>query len=330
MTQTSGQDLSKAKVRRLLAAVGSLRADEIMTPEAAEYDWHDPHYFDQDQCNRLAAVMSQVAVSISEKFTHFYNREFSVTPTAITQHFAGDVRELVAFDQSWSLTFSKNKGDACGFLTVSEETALKWVTRLLGDAEESEPNRVLSSLEESLLDDLTSAMLEAFVSPLSARQELHPEEHVVRGQPSIQFDLTEEICQITFEIKDVNLDQFDQARFVLPGRVLAPLVGKKTQKDTPVSGEELSRMLMEHVYRMPVTVTATLCSTILGFAEIVDLRPDDVLLLGRTVDEPIELVIDERVVFRGRPARSDGHYAVFLTDSAGEAGAKEAAPTAAN
>jgi flagellar motor switch protein FliM len=327
MTQPPVQDLSRAKIRRLLAAVGSLHTDENVAPDVVEYNWRDPHYFSEDQRNRLAAVMSQVAVLIAEKFTHFYNREFSVIPSAITQHFAADVYDLVDFEQSRSLTFNQDKNDACGFLAVTAATALKWVTHLLGDSEgQDDPNRVLSSLEESLLYDLAAGVVESFISPLCARYDLHPDKQVVAGQPSIQFELTEEICQVTFEIKEANSDQPDQARFVLPCNMLTHLANKKTQKKATTAAEELSRILMEHVHRMPVTVTATLSSTILKFAEIVDLHTDDVLLLTKTIDEPIDLLIDKRTVFRGRPAQSNGHYAVYLTESVQKLENKTSAP----
>jgi len=330
MTQTSVPDLSRAKIRQLLAAVGSLRADDHATPEVAPYNWRDPHYFNEDQLNRLATVVSQVAALMPETFTHFYSREFHVVPTVVTQHFAADVYELADFEQCRSLTFGKDNEEACGFLALSAETALKWVTRLLGDSEgENDPHRVLSALEESLLYDLAAGIVENFVSPLRSRHDLHPNKQVVPGQPSIQFERAEEICQIIFEIKETDSDQADRARFVLPCRMFAPLVGKRVQENARVAPEDMSRILTEHLHRMPVTVTATLSSTRLRFAEIVDLHSDDVLLLGKAIDEPIELMIDNRTVFRGRPAQSDGHYAVYLTESAEGPGPEKSAPTAA-
>ena len=108
--------------------------------------------------------------------------------------------------------------------------------------------------------------------------------------------------------------------------MLAPLVGKEPAKTAPLSAEELSRTLTEHLHRMPVTVTTVLASTRLGIAELVDLHRDDVLLLDKTIEEPVELLLEGRVVFRGRPARSDGRYAVVLTPSADGPAQEKAAP----
>jgi len=297
MTGPSVQHLNRAKIRRLLAAVGSVPGDERATPEAAVYDWRDPHSFNEDQRNRLAAMMSQVAVLIAEAFTHFYRDEFSVALTSITQHFAADlyrrtdIEQSPDIEQSRCLAFGAEQAPPCGFLAIAKATALKWVTRLLGDSEsDGDPGRTLSSLEESLLSDLGTTMTQSFLASLRPSHDLHPEREIVDGPPSIQFELTEEICQIAFEIRQADSEESDRALFVLPCGMVAPLVGKEPAKTAPASAEDLSRVLTEHLHRMPVTVTAVLASTRLGFAELVNLQRDDVLLLDKTIDEPVELL----------------------------------------
>jgi len=96
-----------------------------------------------------------------------------------------------------------------------------------------------------------------------------------------------------------------------------------------ISPEELSRTLTEHVQQMPVTVTARLASTTLHFEELLDLGRDDILLLDRSLDEAIELLVDSRIVFRGRVARSGGQRAVVITQAA-NTGVQKAAKAAAN
>ena len=66
MTDAASPDLGHTKIRQLLAAVGSAPVQTDSNPEATPYEWQDPHYFNDDQCNRMAAVMSQVGVLLSE------------------------------------------------------------------------------------------------------------------------------------------------------------------------------------------------------------------------------------------------------------------------
>jgi flagellar motor switch protein FliM len=316
MTDVSIQDLSRSKLRQLLAAVGSSPTEEAAPPEMVEYDWRDPHYFNEEQRNRLAAVMSHVAALMSDKFVHFFKGDYLVTPTSITQHFAGDLRASLDFESTRCLTLGPESGPPCGFLAVATPVALRWARQLLGDndADDEGPRR-LSSLEESLLRDLTSSLAEAFVTPLQPHHELHPDDTVSLGEPHIQFEVTEPVLRVVFDVKPEGDAEACEVCFLLSSRFAAPLAGKDTKPPASIAPAELSRRLSEHLYEMPVTVVAGLDSTFLSFERLLELDTDDILLFDKTVAEPVELIVEDRVVFCGRPVRSDGHYAVWITEA---------------
>ena len=52
--------------------------------------------------------------------------------------------------------------------------------------------------------------------------------------------------------------------------------------------------------------------------EVLDLAPGDVLLLDKGLDEPVDLILHNETVFRGRPAQKDGQYAVLITERAAD------------
>jgi flagellar motor switch protein FliN/FliY len=62
----------------------------------------------------------------------------------------------------------------------------------------------------------------------------------------------------------------------------------------------------------PVPVTVRLASTTLTFKEIMNLQADDVLLLDRRIDKPLELIVDGRTVYYGWPVKSGDKYAVTI------------------
>jgi flagellar motor switch protein FliM len=126
----------------------------------------------------------------------------------------------------------------------------------------------------------------------------------------------QEICRIVFSITGDQSDESkDEVLFLLPCSLLAPLVGKGSQAVQQISPEELSRTLQEHVQQMPVTVTARLTYTTLDFGELLGLETEDILLLDKPLDEPVELLVEDRVVFRGRVARSAARRAIMVTQS---------------
>jgi flagellar motor switch protein FliM len=313
--------LGQAKVCRLLAAVGSAPAQEQAPGDVTPYDWRDPHYLNADQLNRLAAIMSQAAAKLGDVLTRFFSREFNVSPTAVTQHFADDLRRSFRPDSSYCLTFGPDKGPSCGFLAISTQTTMAWVSKLLGDTEPTgDPDRPLSSLEESLLSDLVAAVLDVFLGSLRPHEILKGSGRLSKGQPGIQFELTEEICRITFRIKEADQGEPSDITFLLSCGTLAALVGKTPAAAHGTTPQELSHALMEHLQRMPVTVTAHLATARIGFQEILDLGPGDILLLDKPIHEMVELAVEGHTAFRGRPAQSDGNYAILIRESQADRG----------
>jgi len=328
MSRLSPGYLNSSTLLRLRTASGSNPAGETASAEATKYNWRSPRYFNEDQYNRLAAIMSQVAAVIGTGFTRSFNRETSVAPASITQHFAGRPGDPGLAEGRYYLTFAAGKNKACGFLSVTGETVLRWVKRLLGDSgSDVDTGRLLSSLEESLLVDLIAAGMDAFLSPLRAHQELHAGDRLLRDNPQVQFEPGQEICTIVFAATGGESQEKDEVLFLLPCSLLAPLVGKEHQAVQTTSPEELSRTLMEHVQQMPITLTARLGHTALRFEELLELGRDDILLLDRSLDETIELLVDNRVVFRGHAVQSDGRRAVMITQSTGAGGQKVAKTT---
>ena len=309
--------LGRAKIGQLLAAIGSKHTPDQPSPQAASYDWRDPHYFNADHQSRLAQALGQVAARMAEILARARNSAFEVSLKALTQHYAGDFCHRMELDRDYGLTFAADKAPPCGFVSIAPQTTIAWVTWLLGDGDSTrDPNQALSPLEESLLGDLLTSVLEAFLAPLRTPHNLRPAGPVCQGQPNLQYELTEEIARVVFQVKSADPSVPSEITFVLPCSRLAVLAGKTaTAAPAKVTAQELSHALMEHLQHVPVTVRVTLASTLLTFQEILDLGPGDILLLDKPVDGSAELILNGRTAFRGRPAQSQGQYAVVILAS---------------
>jgi len=331
MTESSASNLSGSKVQQLLSAVGSAPAAAEAVPEATVYDWRDPHYFNEDHSNRLAAAMTQIAALLSERFEHFYKSQFNVKVASITQHYAEGLSDQAEPDQGFALPFGSEPDCPCGFLSVTAQTGLGWSTRLLGDAEAGDDaDRPISSLEESLLTDLLTAVVQAFLNPLGDSQNLRPANELFKGAPIMPYQPTMELCRLVFQITECEGDPGVEMQFVLPAETLAPLVGKVPEPKVNQPREQLTRLLTEHVHSMPVTVTARLANTRISFKEVLDLTTDDILLIGKPIEEPVELMIGDRILFRGSAAQSEARYAVYVTECAANPAEHAADTPAAN
>jgi len=324
-------NLSNAKVRRLLAAVGSARVAEDAVTQFPVHDWRHPHYFTGDQLGRLSAVAGQVAATVAGQLEHFFHCEMTVTAAPITQQFAGALREITASEERYYLPFGPAKDGPCGLFSVTARTALRWVTWLLGDAEmKDDTNRPLASLEESLLSDLVGAVVETLLAALRPHQDLHASERITREAPMLRCEPTHEICMITLDVAKKGSNKEDDALFLLPCSTLDALAGKSRQAVRAIPAEELSRILIDHVALMPVTITARLARIMVRSEEFLDLESGDILLLDKPVAEPVELLVDGRVAFRGRPASVGGSRAVLILESAVQTAAQKPKSTAGN
>ena len=310
--------LSRDKIRQLLAAVGSRPADETTQIESAEYDWHQPHCFNSSQMKRLDGLTKTAAEAMAQKFADFYHNDFNVTITSTTQHFAGEYQSSTAEQDDYYLPFSGDEQRPRGLVGVPSQTAFIWAAQLLGgsesDTESKEgSDRELSQLEESLLIDIVSNLVEA-LSGACDTCDFRPATEIVTGRLPLELTSGEELCKIVFNVKKAGEDADYEAYFLILCDNLQTVVGKTAQADNEFSTGDVLKAIRGHLERMPVSVTAKLASTQLTFEQIASLRVDDILLLDRRVEEPVELIAEGRPLFKGRPAKSGGKYAVAITE----------------
>jgi flagellar motor switch protein FliM len=134
---------------------------------------------------------------------------------------------------------------------------------------------------------------------------------LVKGPLPVDAAATEEICRISFDVKKADAEEGSAAYFVIPCKELAPATGK-TVPGGEFSVNEISTAILDNLQEVKVTVTAQLDSAKLTFEELINLRVNDMLLLDKTVAEPIELIVEGKTLFSGRPAKSTGKYAVVV------------------
>jgi flagellar motor switch protein FliM len=188
------------------------------------------------------------------------------------------------------------------------------VSLLLGDTEpQTDTNKKFSQLEESLLFDIARAMVESLCASVKEHFKLQPAGAITSALP-IELTGAAEICKISYEIKKGKAPTSSQAFFILPCANLAPLVGKTIQTQSALSQQEISKIVLEHIQEIPVPIAARMASTVLTFEEITNLAPDDIVLLNKSFDDPVELLVNGQTVFYGRLAQSEGNQAVIVTE----------------
>jgi len=315
MSSRVAESLTKNRMQQLLAVVGSTPTEDAAQIEATEYNWYDPHYFSTDQLAKLDEFTQTAARAMARRFSGFCHSRFDVTIISITQHFASELSDEIsdAQQKDYFVPFGTDPERSCGFVGMPEQTASAWARQLLGDVEsETDSPRALSELEESLLLDLTSALVEAFFDSDTIRN-FCSITSVVKGRWPLELQGTEEVCRMSFDVKKADSQDSSAGYFLIPCRELDAVAGRTARAGGEYSASEISKAILDHMQEITVAITAQLASTTLTFREIMNLQVNDMLLLDKAVDEPIELIVDDRTVYSGRPAKSGGKYAVTIS-----------------
>jgi flagellar motor switch protein FliM len=317
MSVKAVNSMSREKIQQLLMAVGSEPTEDTSQVEATEYDWNKSHYFNKEQLLKINQFAETAAVAMTQQFPKFCRSEFNVTATSITQHYVNDILSQLSDGEQrdYYIPFGPGQGQMCGLIGMPEQTAFNWAKQLLGDSEsETDTGRGLSHLEESLLLDLVSVLVEVF-SGINKSFDFHSEKSIVKGRWPLGADGTEELCKISFDVKKTGSEMSSEAYFLILCSQMEPVAGKTEQDSGAFSEEDISKAILGHLRKMPVLIKGQLASTLLTFEEIMNLQVDDIVLLDKRIDQPAELIVDGRTVYYGYPAKSAGNYAVKITDA---------------
>ena len=310
----AAKKLSKEKIQQLLSAVGSGPQEDTSGIETTEFNWNQPRYFDRRQLNRLDGFTKRVARRINIKLNDYFHNEFDVKVVSTKQHFAAELvgKTIESGQDDYYLAFGTDRDYPYGLISIPAHTALGWAKQLLGDSESEaeDSDGDLTPLEESLVCDLLSALIEAFSQDCL---DFHLAKNIVRRLFPLELKGSEELCKITFDIKKADKEKGDEAYILILSSKLEPVVGKSEQSVSGVSEDDISKAILAHMQQMPVFITAQLSSVVLTLKEIMSLEVGDILLLDKKVNETIELVTSGRTALLGRPAKSAGKYAVVIT-----------------
>lgn len=157
------------KLQQILDSVSSKQTQATEQPQFIEYDWREPHYFNNQQLKKLDCFTDKLAHASSEKFTQHYHSDFTVTILSSRQYFGGDFTNNGNSRNDYCLTFGPDAKQVFGFVGIPAKAAITWTTQLLGDNKPADDcDRELSQLEKSLLLDIVVSVVDAFSSSYDA------------------------------------------------------------------------------------------------------------------------------------------------------------------
>ena len=309
MTDTAADNLTGERIQQLLDAVGVESIEDAkQNVEAFEHDWRQPRYFSRPQIKELKIFAENVADAASEQFTQFYQSDFQVTADSTSQHFANEFTRQTPDNENpdffllFSAASERTPPDATpwGLIAIPHKTALEWVMQSLGDNNsDDDSTRSLSQLETSLLLDIAALfVIDAIVS----------------GRFQLDLEETKELCKISFKIKKADSQEDAAGAFLLMlCDKLEPVTTMVAQIAETLSAEDASKAIVDHLHDLPIPATVQLGSASIAFGGLMDLAPNDIIVLDNKVTDPIKLLIDKMELLDGQLAKCAGNYAVAIT-----------------
>jgi flagellar motor switch protein FliM len=312
MIAAADNNLTRERIQQLLDAVGTRTAPETdQYPDAKDYNWRQSSYFGREQVKKIETFAGRIASNVAANFKKIYVCDFDVTASSVTQHLAGEFLKPDDNNKKYYLALAANN-QKIGIFAMPAQTAILWATQLLGDSKSDiTEDKELSQLELSLLFDIASAAVKAF-SDAYTEIELTPVDEITKKLP-MELDSIQDICKINLSVKKSNVEKPAEAYFLVLSDKLASIAGQS--KTETVSPQNVSKALLNHIQTIPVSITVRFAGVNLNLEDLMSLQADDTIMLDKKINEQADVIFNDKVIFRARPAKSGDNYAVVITES---------------
>lgn len=290
---------------------------------AAAYNFRRPDRISKEQLRSLHFLHDRFAHNVSTSLSAFLRSVTEVTIVSVEQfaysEFLMSLPEQTAF---YAVGLDPLEGVAA--VELNPAVAFTLVDRLLGGTgENTGMSRPLTEIEQNVIDSVMKLLLDALsdvwrvVTEVNFRiqaRETRPQMLQVMGPNEI-------VVLLGFDIKVA--DSRGMLNLCIPATAIEAtgdrfVQGSQRTRRQPTKDEEA--WLAANLGRVTVPVTAML-ETTLAAEELLKLRPGDVVALGHSISQPIDVLVGKINRFAGRLAQNGQHIAVRVESRSGKGAA---------
>ncbi|MDW8052159.1 MAG: flagellar motor switch protein FliM [Armatimonadota bacterium] len=331
--------LSQAEIEALLASltaedsgselgapvampVGGSARPQKKTIAYEVYDFRRPDKFSRDQLRTLQMVFETFARLCSTNLATYLRAPMHIELISLEQIPYEDY--LRSLKQSAFIVFSAPPLSGESVLEMEFSLAFTMLDRLLGGSGKPIERTSFTDIEKPLMLALGERMLMAFRSAWESILQVDPKiESLETSAQFVQIAPPSDIV-ITAMMEARLGDRRDAMSLCVPHMVIKPItprlssqnwVSSAGKRSTPL----LRRALVQHLHRTTVTCHARLGRTRLRLRELVQLKVGDTLVLDTPVNGKVDLLVANRVKFRGKPAIRNRRLVISITDVVSEA-----------
>jgi flagellar motor switch protein FliM len=277
-------------------------AEPAASAAVQPYNFRRPDRVSKEQLRALHFIHDRFAVNVSTSLSAFLRAVTEVSITSVEQ-FAYSEFLMSLPDPTAFYAIQLPPIDTMGALELNPSIAFTMIDRMLGGSGQSlGPDRALTEIEQNVLDSVVKLVLDHLTETWKSIVEVHFRIHARETRP--------QMLQVTSANEIVILLGFDvrigESRGMLS--ICIPAASIESMEDKVAQGwhrqprqptETEQRYLRVNLGRVPLPVTALL-ETRLVARELLELTPGDVLTLGRSATEPVDVHVGRVRRFGGR------------------------------
>jgi flagellar motor switch protein FliM len=304
-------NLTQQKLRQLLAAARSNHPQNDVNADAPKYNWNQPRYFDRIQMETIAVFAKTVATTFSSALASLGRSDCTAAAADVVQRFAADLMAEFTAQPQFCAAIITDKNEPCGFITASVTSACELLAKLLGDTEPHAPQQVLSPLENSLLQDITAALVASTGRALkqAGGMQIRQKNDVAQGTPALDCAASQDLCRITFNVNTQNITAV--IHIVLLCSTVEPLVAKI---QPAAASQQFQETILNCIAPVELPITTHFASLSLRLSDILALEEGDIVVLDKAISEPIDILLQKNPVFQAHLAVNAGKYALIITE----------------
>ncbi len=324
--------LSQNEIDDLLAALSTGEVnvkeieDESSEKKVRKYDFTRPDKFAKDQLRTLEII--------HENFSRLMNNFLSGYLRTFVEVEVLSVQSLIYNEFSNSISNPCILGivdfaplDGQIIIDVATDMAYTMIERILGGSgtqSSKKEHRALTEIELTLLKNILVKFINLLKEPWGNIIEIKPK--LERIETNSQFaqivSPSESIALVTLNLKIG--DSEGMINICIPHMVIEPILASlssrlwfSTSGKKEVSEVE-KKALEKNISKSKVLVKAVVGKSMITVGELLTLRPGDVVLLDKNVEDSLEVYIGDELKYHAKPGIKNKKVAVKITDSVSE------------
>ncbi|HEX6989556.1 MAG TPA: flagellar motor switch protein FliM [Bacillota bacterium] len=278
------------------------------------YDFRRPDKFSKEQIRTLQMLHDNFARALTTVFTTHLRTGVDVAVTAVQQMTYGEFIGRVD-DPAVLAVVELEPLAGTGLFEFDPGLVYPMLDRLFGGPGQSAAERrPLTDIEQSVMERVVEAALEALAGSWSNLVHLQPSLRTIESNPAFTHIVApNEVCVIiTFEVR-LGAHR-GRMQLCLPYIVLEPVVPKLSTQHWFAAERKVQRVeqVGAELERVVVGVWVRLGKATVTLRELLDLEPGDLLQLERRHGQPVEVFVEDQPTYRALPGRRGNRLAVRI------------------